>query len=613
MSHILHAWSISRRLYVLTALFACGLAALGSVALTVDWEVLWNGRTAEVGALTEVAIAIIESNHARAVSGAMTEAAAKTAALAEIGAMRFESGNYIFVLEGSGKTIQHADPKLIGLDRSNVADVNGFKYIADVLPRARRDGVASVTYYYVRLGEKLPVEKLAVYRYFAAWDWTVATGVYIDDLHAAFWSTARQLSLWGVGALVFLLIVAQLIIRSIVLPLKDLQRSMTVLATGDTVAAVPHLQLSGEVGAMARAVGGFKDAALDKAKLEIESAAAARETEAVRQQAAAAAADAAALQGALVTGVAEGLARLAQGDLTCRLESRFAAQYDELIANFNTAVTQLEAAMRLIVTTTAGIRIGSGEITHASDDMARRTENQAATLEQTTAALNEITVMVRDTAGGAADARQIVITARADAEQSGLVVQGAVAAMAAIEASSEKITQIIGVIDEIAFQTNLLALNAGVEAARAGESGRGFAVVAAEVRALAQRSAGAAKEIKGLIATSTGQVAEGVKLVGEAGRSLGRIVAHVAQINSAVGAIATSAQTQATSLNEVNGAISQMDQVTQQNAAMVEEATAASHSLAQEAEELSRLTGQFQIAADEPKPAQPRTRRRAAA
>ena len=612
MAHILHAWSISRRLYVLTLLFACGLAVLAGVALQVDWEVLWNGRRAEVAALTETAITVIEANHARAASGAVTEAAAKAAALAQVGAMRFDGANYIFVLEGNGKTIQHADPKLIGVDRSNVADEHGFKYIANVMPRVRRDGVASVTYFFLRLGEQAPVEKLAVYRYFAPWDWTVATGVCLDDVHAAFWSTARQLSLWGVGTLVFLLVVAQLIIRSIVQPLQDLRLSMKVLASGNTTADVPHLTLAGEVGAMARAVAGFKDAALDKVRLEREGAAAAQETEAVRQQAATAAADEAAAQGALVSGVAEGLARLAQGDLTCRLETRFAAQYDSLIANFNTAVAQLEAAMRRIVVTSAGIRIGTGEITHASDDMARRTENRAATLEQTTAALNEITGLVRQTAGGAADARQIVMTARADAEQSGRVVQGAVAAMAAIEESSEKITQIIGVIDEIAFQTNLLALNAGVEAARAGESGRGFAVVAAEVRALAQRSAAAAKEIKALIATSTGQVAQGVKLVGETGRSLGRIVAHVAQIDSAVGAIATSAQTQAASLNEVNGAINQMDQVTQQNAAMVEQATAASHSLAQEAEELSRLTGQFQIAADKPAPAQPRTKSRAA-
>jgi methyl-accepting chemotaxis protein len=251
--------------------------------------------------------------------------------------------------------------------------------------------------------------------------------------------------------------------------------------------------------------------------------------------------------------------------------------------------------MQGIAANTQGVRAGAAEITRSSDDLSRRTERQAASLEETAAALDEINVTVGKTAHGANEAREVVNTAKSDAERSGTVVRETVTAMQEIETSSRQISNIIGVIDEIAFQTNLLALNAGVEAARAGDAGRGFAVVATEVRALAQRSADAAKEIKTLISASGTQVEAGVRLVGETGKALTRIVEQVNKLSDLVGNIARSAQEQATGLGQVNSAVNQMDQVTQQNAAMVEEATAASHALAAEAEELSRLVAQFRV------------------
>ena len=296
----------------------------------------------------------------------------------------------------------------------------------------------------------------------------------------------------------------------------------------------------------------------------------------------------------VVSVLANSLKRLAQGDLTASIDAAFNGDYREIKEDYNQAIESLQQAMDAISTATDGLRNGADEIASATDDLSRRTEQQAASLEETAAALDQITATVRRSAEGAKKATATASDAKAEAVRSGVVMSDAVAAMGEIEQSSGKITQIIGVIDEIAFQTNLLALNAGVEAARAGEAGRGFAVVAQEVRALAQRSAEAAKEIKALIASSSEQVQRGVRLVGDTGQALGAIVTKVTDIDALISEIALSSQEQATGLNQVNSAVNQMDQVTQQNAAMVEEATAAASTLKAEAMELVDLVSRFQ-------------------
>ena len=300
-------------------------------------------------------------------------------------------------------------------------------------------------------------------------------------------------------------------------------------------------------------------------------------------------------QGAIVAALGEALARVARGDLTARVDGEVSAEFQALQSDFNNALGMLEEAMGQVAGATEGIRLGADEIGLAADDLSRRTEQQAASLEETAAALDQITATVRTTASGAKQASTVIAAAKADAEKSGTVVSDAVTAMGQIETSSREIGKILGVIDEIAFQTNLLALNAGVEAARAGDAGRGFAVVAQEVRALAQRSADAAKEIEGLISTSTRQVEAGVTLVGETGAVLRGIVGKVAEIDDLVTGIAASAQEQSTGLHQVNIAVNQMDQVTQQNAAMVEQTTAATHSLKGQSAELGRLLGGFTL------------------
>jgi methyl-accepting chemotaxis protein len=300
-------------------------------------------------------------------------------------------------------------------------------------------------------------------------------------------------------------------------------------------------------------------------------------------------------QGLVVAALGEGLEQLSSGNLTWRIQQAFPSQYEGLRVNFNAAMDSLGDTLRTVLATSHALNAGAEEITHASDDLSRRTEQQAASLEETAAALDQLTATVRRAADGARQASDLGVTARSEAEQSGEVVQQAVTAMGAIESSSGQIGRIIGVIDEIAFQTNLLALNAGVEAARAGDAGRGFAVVAQEVRALAQRSAAAALEIKQLIRASGDHVSHGVKLVGDTGHALERIVARVAEISALVSEIAASSQEQAAGLAQVNTAVNHMDQATQQNAAMVEQTTAATHSLKAETHQMAALVQRFSL------------------
>jgi methyl-accepting chemotaxis protein len=300
-------------------------------------------------------------------------------------------------------------------------------------------------------------------------------------------------------------------------------------------------------------------------------------------------------QAAVVKALAGALAQVADGDLRARLTLEVAEQFQPVKDDFNRAMEALEAALAAVSSSSEVVGSGADQIGVASDELSRRTEQQAATLEETAAALEQITATVTKSAAGARQASEVVSTAKAQAERSGEVMTEAVAAMSQIEESSRQITQIIGVIDEIAFQTNLLALNAGVEAARAGDAGKGFAVVASEVRALAQRSADAAKEIKTLISASTDQVAQGVNLVGQTGQALNTIVTQVGEINGLVEEMAHSSQEQSTALHEVNQAVSQMDQLTQKNAAMVQETSAATQALKSQTHELGRLVATFRV------------------
>ena len=303
--------------------------------------------------------------------------------------------------------------------------------------------------------------------------------------------------------------------------------------------------------------------------------------------------DAEAAQTALVAVLADNLSNLSAGDLTARIVQDMSGAHGRVKDDFNHAVDSLRQTLEQVLDSVTGLRGGSDEISSASDDLSRRTEQQAASLEETAAALDEITATVKRSAEGARQAAAVAGEARGQTDQSGVVVRQAVAAMDGIRQTSNQIGDIIGVIDEIAFQTNLLALNAGVEAARAGDSGRGFAVVASEVRALAQRCADAAKDIQNLIAKSHGQVEDGVRSVHEVADTLRLIVSQVVEVSAVFTTIRASTAEQATGLQAVNQAVNAMDQITQQNAAMVEEANAASQALTEEAASIAAQLSAF--------------------
>ncbi len=374
----------------------------------------------------------------------------------------------------------------------------------------------------------------------------------------------------GAGVTALTLLIAWVTGRAVVVPYVATVVRMEGLAAGDLDAPIAYTDHRDCVGRMTKAMAVFRDNAV-------------------------AVSEARAAQEIVVTALGTGLENLAAGDLSRPIPTVFPADYEKLRRDYNNALHALSGTLSAVTRSMDGIRTASSEVSTASDDLSHRTEQQAASLEETAASMEEITTTVREAADGASRVNGVVDAAKSEAEESGRIVREAVSAMGGIERASQEISEIISVIDGIAFQTNLLALNAGVEAARAGDAGKGFAVVASEVRALAQRSADAAKDVKTRILTSSEQVGNGVTLVNRTGQSLERIVARIGEISTLVSQIAASAAQQALGLSQVNTAVGEMDNVTQQNAAMVEQSSAAARSLANEADELARQVARFRL------------------
>ncbi|MCY6381186.1 methyl-accepting chemotaxis protein [Hoeflea prorocentri] len=425
-------------------------------------------------------------------------------------------------------------------------------------------------------------------------DWFVFAS--IDEAEAfAGLNRMRTVMLLIAGAVSLLcLILAIMFSRTITRPINNLAERMRELAEGDTQIDL-DLERSDEIGEMARSVAVFRDGAVEKSRLEDE----ARQNQQLSDKERADREVVKQLEDGktreAVDALADGLERLAAGDVSKTIDEAFKPELESLRQNFNDTTAKLCSTLAAVRSSMASLRSNAGQVHGAADDLARRTEQQAAALEETSAALEQITVTVSTASDRAEEASRMVAATKDNAEQSGEVVSNAISAMQRIETASGEISSIINVIDEIAFQTNLLALNAGVEAARAGEAGKGFAVVAQEVRELAQRSANAAKDIKELITKSGEEVKSGVGLVNDAAAALSNIGEDVLRINDHVDAIATGSREQALGIQGINDAVGQMDQMTQQNAAMVEENNAVSQMLSDDSDSLARLLEQFKL------------------
>jgi len=478
---------------------------------------------------------------------------------------------------GLGETTQIFIVGEDGLARTTSRFESGFE-VLDQLPMTHHIEEALAGHSVYEVDEGLNGQQVVTYAKPLELDyanWAIIAEQDVSETMGPVWAQGKILIAVSVLLTAVLSVFGWMFARTITRPLSEICGDMEQISGGDFETDVATAERGDEIGDLGKTLVAMRGD-LKKAKdAEEQRAIAAREQEVV------------------VDKLSAGLGQLSQGDFAQTIDEPFGADHDALRLDFNKTVHQLNTTVSQVVESADSIKSGAAEISQSSLDLSQRTENQAATLEETAAALKEMTTNVQSAAEGTRNVENVVAEARSEAEVSGEVVRDAVKAMTEIEEGSRHISQIIGVIDDIAFQTNLLALNAGVEAARAGDAGRGFAVVASEVRALALKSSDAASEIKALISDSAQQVESGVDLVGKAGDALTNITERVNNISTLMSEIARSATDQSAGLAEINASVVQLDQVTQANAAMVEESTAAGQMLAKDASELMAMVSSF--------------------
>jgi methyl-accepting chemotaxis protein len=542
----------------------------------------------------ETASSILKDYNERAIAGEFSQEEAQKRAYTQLAKLRFEPDGYFFAYDYDVVMMFHPNQKLVGNSGKGRGDPTGYMY-RDELVKLGRAGGGYVEFMGPKPGmdpNDYSYPKAAYGKAFEPWKIVLVTGLYIDDLRAEVRNNIIKTVGGSLALFLAALAGAYVVIRGITKPLNAIHDALGAVADENTTLKIPHTDMGNEVGMMAKATEALQEKIRERHAMAARQKQQEQELGEERQRNIDAQNMDAKQQAHVVATIGAALENLAHGDLTVRCAD-IGPKYEDLRHNFNDALSRLEQAMARINLKGNDIGVSKEEIRRASSELAQRTERQAANLEETSAALDELTVAVRHTADGAKEAAQRVKTISSEAHQSDTIVEQAIGAMSGIEQSSSEITKIIGVIDEIAFQTNLLALNAGVEAARAGESGKGFAVVAQEVRELAQRSAAAAKEIKDQISRSSGQVEHGVKLVAQAGEALKRISSQIESANDIVSKIAHSAQEQDTTLRSISSSLNQLDQATQQNAAMAEETTASAEVLANDTGDLLDLIRGF--------------------
>jgi len=565
--------------------------------ISTSSSALLTERKALLESIDQVALSILQEKWNAVSIGLLTEKKAKSEALEELASVRYGDNGYLWVNDLNQVVLMHPlKAELVGKDVTDMKDPDGKALWVEFVKVAKAQKRGFVEYRWPKPNVELPVRKLSHVALFEPWGWVIGNGVYIDDLDQKLWSNAKtDIVIASIGAL-SLLCAAYMIIRSVIRPIKRLRAAMNKIAQEDFAAEVIDTVRSDEVGEMARSLVSLRDSINDRVRLRVAAFEEQRhlidaekaKTESVRQQHAEHLA-------IVLRELGAGLSRLAQCNIRVTIDQPFPQAFEPLRKDFNNSIATFQSTLEMVLAKTGRIGENSSAMRESADNLSRRTEQQAAALEQIAAALGQTASTVNTSYEKTTETRSLVRNTSACTSDSMTIVEHAIEAMTRIKASSESIGLIIDVIDQIAFQTNLLALNAGVEAARAGEAGKGFAVVAQEVRELAQRSAAAAKQINQLVQQSRIDVADGVRLVGETRSALTSINGYVSDINIRVDAITDAANEQTAGLNEINSAVNAVDQMTQQNASMVEETTAISHALADDTAHLEELVKRFKL------------------
>jgi methyl-accepting chemotaxis protein len=594
---------------------------------------LVDDRRALVRTQVETAHALIRHFVDDAATGRMTDAAARRAAVEAVGALRYGDNEYFWINDMAPRMVVHPiKPELNGQELSGMTDANGKRLFIAFVDQVRREGEGFVDYLWPKPGHDQPVPKISFVKGVEAWGWVVGSGLYVDDVEAAF---RRQLATQG-GIFVIVAAIAlsasMWIAHRVASDLGNAITAMDRLARGETGGTVAGADRRDEIGAIVRAIAVFRQNLLDKRRVEDEEAgereAHRRLEEERRSREAAAIAEFTRIAEAAASGdlsgridpagkegfllslchaingmvartedalgdVAEAMAALAKGDLGHRITADHRGMFARLKAGVNQTADTLARVVGEIHAAAAEIGRAAAEVAETAQVLAERSETQATELAHVDSSVETVSQTVHDSSASITQVRNVASGARDVARNGGQIVVDAVAAMGRIETSSRRIGDIVGMIDEIAFQTNLLALNAAVEAARAGDAGKGFAVVAQEVRNLAQRSAGASKEIRQLVGHSTGEILSGAELVRQAGMGLEEIVTAINRLADLVATIAEASAGQTQQIDQVRDSILRVDQTTRENNAEVEEAADSASALARQAEDLERLVRFF--------------------
>ncbi|WP_224703909.1 methyl-accepting chemotaxis protein [Devosia aquimaris] len=621
--------SIARRLYSLLLVFALGFAGVVAYQLMSLRENLGDFKRTELQSVVESGVSIVQDYYDQAQAGTMTTEAAQTAAKETLRHMQYGDGGYLFIDDFNYNNIMHGyQPEKEGSNRRDTTDITGKRYMEEMIDGAKAAGSYFVDYAF-KDKDGVSKDKVTFAKAFEPWGWTIASGVLLTQVEAIFWQAALTSAVITLGVMAVVLVLGGLIARSISRPVAKLTTNMERLAQNDFDIELEGEDRRDEIGNMVRAVGVFREQGLKVSQMTEAEAARIIADEQQRRtmmselQGAFGAVVDSAIAGdfsrrvdaefpdpelnglansvnSLVQTVETGLSEtgrvlkaLANTDLTERVEGRFQGAFADLQADTNAVADRLSDVVERLKTTSQTLRTATGEILAGANDLSERTTKQAATIEETSATMEQLAGTVLQNAERARDASVNASEVTRTAEESGQVMQKANEAMSAIEASSAKISNIIGMIDDIAFQTNLLALNASVEAARAGDAGKGFAVVAVEVRRLAQSAASASADVKLLIEQSATEVTMGSRLVSDAAARLSKMLEAARENNALMEGIARESREQASAIEEVNVAVRQMDEMTQHNAALVEETNAAIEQTEGQTGELDQIVAVF--------------------